>query len=55
MLLNGTSMNSMLYLMESHCEHNVIEWNINEFNVLLNGIPLSSMLLNGTSVNSMFY
>jgi hypothetical protein len=58
------------YIIRHPTEVNVIELNISEFNVIFNGIPLSSillnetsakgiplslMLLNGTSVKSMLY
>jgi hypothetical protein len=48
MLLNGTSMNSCHIIEWIHTKVKVIEWDISEFNAILNGIPLKSMLLNGT-------
>jgi hypothetical protein len=38
----------------SHWVKWYIEWNISEFNDIINGMPLKSMLLNGTSVNSIY-
>jgi len=34
-------------------EVNVVKSDINEFNALINGIPLKAKLSNGTSMNSM--
>ena len=36
-------------------EHNGIKWNVSDFIVLFNGIPLQAMLLKGTSMNCMFH
>ena len=37
----------------NHTKFIFIEWSINEFNAIMNGIPLKSMLSNGPSMNSM--
>ena len=45
----------LCYIEWNPTEVNGIECNINEFNVILNGVPLNTMELNVTSVNSILY